>query len=486
MSIEPVERSVAEREGRLAASSSPETAGGRVGGRDASRDGACDGACDPARDEFGRPTRFLSWWSLFAVTAYWLALTGLWGAFGAILYPELVHRVLGATSPLAGTAVAGLTAVTVVVPMVLQPTMGAISDHTRTRLGRRKPYIMVGTAFDLVFLAVAAWAFSVPSYPAFLVAVLLLQFSSNFAQGPFQGYLQDLVPSPQVGVASGLMGLASLVGNLGGAGVAVLFVRLLHWDPGVFITVGLVEVTTMLVTAIWVPDSPGPPTDLTLRQRARAAWGTDLLRERSYVWLLASRLFILMGGSTLANMGVLFLVNALGFPTEDAESRMLPVMLALGVSAAIATLPAGMLSTRVGRKPVIYAGLALGIAGTLGIAAAGEYWMMVLLVVPVGICLGAFQSVDWALMTDIIPKAESGRYMGISNVVTAGNQGAAVMAAAAVQLAVTLVLGANAGYRAMILFMVAEFLVGAWALTHVPEPSGRRAAARRFAAGGAA
>ena len=479
MSIDPVGGSVAEREGRLAAPSAPDASRGVGGIRDASP----DAARAASRDEFGRPTAFLSWWRLFAVTAYWLALTGLWGAFGAILYPELVHRVLGATNPLAGTAVAGLTAVTVVVPMALQPTMGAISDHTRTRLGRRKPYIIVGTAFDLVFLAVAAWAFSVPSYPAFLVAVLLLQFSSNIAQGPFQGYLPDLVPSPQVGVASGLMGLASLAGNLGGAGVAVLFVRLLHWDAGVFITVGLVEVTTMLVTAIWVPDSPGPPTDLTLPQRARAAWGTDLLRERSYVWLLASRLFILMGGSTLANMGVLFLVNALGFPAEDAEARILPVMIALGVSAAIATLPAGMLSTRVGRKPVIYAGVALGVAGALGIAAAGEYWMVVLFVVPVGICLGAFQSVDWALMTDIIPKAESGRYMGISNVVTAGNQGTAVMAAAAVQLAVTLALGANAGYRAMILLMVAEFLVGAWALTHVPEPSGRRAASRRFAAG---
>jgi MFS family permease len=37
----------------------------------------------------------------------------------------------------------------------------------------------------------------------------------------------------------------------------------------------------------------------------------------------------------------------------------------------------------------------------------------------VGVAAGAFLAVDWALMTDIIPKATSGRYMGISNVVTA-------------------------------------------------------------------
>jgi MFS family permease len=440
----------------------------------------------PAHDEYGRPTRFLSWWRLVAVTAYWLALSALWGSFSIILYTELVHRVLGSTHPLAGTAVAALTAIAIIIPILLQPTIGAISDHTRSRLGRRKPYILVGTLFDLVFLSFAAAAFMAPNYPAFLVAVLLLQCSSNFAQGPFQGYMPDLVPTPQVGVASGLMGLASLIGNLGGAGVAVLFVSILHWDPGVFITVGIVEVTTMLITMIWVPDSPGPPTDLTLPQRARAAWGLDILQQRSYVWLLVSRLFVLMGGATVANMGVLFLVNALGFETKDAESHILPVMLAIGLAAGAATLPAGMLSSRYGRKRVIYGGLVLGGVGAAGVALATDYWMVVAFVVPLGICMGSFQSVDWALMTDIIPKVESGRYMGMSNVVTAGSQGTAVVAAATIQLAVTLLVGSAVGYRAMMLLIVAEFLVGAWALTHVHEPMRRQAAARQATAGAVA
>ncbi len=437
---------------------------------------------DAERDDLGRPTTVLPWSRLVAVTAYWVALTGLWGAFGAEVYPELVDRVLGSTHPLAGAAVAGLTAIGIVVPMLLQPTMGAISDHTRTRLGRRKPYIIVGTAFDLVFLSFAAWQFGQHSYVGFLAGVVLLQFSSNVAQGPFQGYLPDLVPAPQVGVASGLMGLASLIGNLGGAAVALVFLRVVHWDAGLFVTIGAVEVTTMLVTVLWVPDTPGPPTTLTLAQRARAAWGTDILEQKAYVWLLVSRLFILMTGSTLTSMGVLFLVNTLGLPTAEAEAGVLPILVAFGISAMIATLPAGMLSTRVGRKPVIYAGIALGMVGATGIALAPAYWIMLVSVIPLGAGLGSFQSVDWALMTDIIPKAESGRYMGISNVVTAGNQGLAAVSAAAIQFTVTLALGVAAGYRAMILMLVVEFLVGAWALTHVPEPAPRAAAANRLVA----
>jgi len=45
--------------------------------------------------------------------------------------------------------------------------------------------------------------------------------------------------------------------------------------------------------------------------------------------------------------------------------------------------------------------------------------LTLLAVIPVGLSAGAFLAVDWALMTDIIPKATAGRYMGISNVATA-------------------------------------------------------------------
>src|SRR5438876_12309934 len=54
----------------------------------------------------------------------------------------------------------------------------------------------------------------------------------------------------------------------------------------------------------------------------------------------------------------------------------------------------------------------------LGVALAPNIVVAVIFVVPVGIAAGAFLAVDWALMTDIVPKASSGRYMGISNVVT--------------------------------------------------------------------
>ena len=346
---------------------------------------------DQGRDEQGRPTAPLSWWRLLAVTAYWLAITVLWGAFTFSVIPRLVESkgVLGSsTHPLAGLAIGVITTAGVLIAILVQPTMGAISDHTRTRLGRRKPYILAGTAMDLVFLSLAALAFWNQAYWPFVGAVALLQFSSNFAQGPYQGYVPDLVPAKQVGIASGLLGAANIAGNLLGPGLAILFIVVLP---------------------------------------------------------------------------------------EQLHAHQVAVIIAVAVSALLAAVPGGYISSRIGRKPVLYVAIALGLVGALVLAFGGAYWMVVAAAVPIGICSGVFLGVDWALMTDIIPKAESGRYMGISNIAVA-SAGPIASTVGGIVVFVVVTTAANAAggpglaYRAIFVVMAVELAIGAWALRHVREP----------------
>ena len=430
------------------------------------------------RDTLGRPTAPLSWADLLSVSAYWLAITTLMGALSVIIIPRFVEAVVGPSSePLAAPAGALLTIPGVFIAILVQPTVGAISDHTRTRLGRRKPYILAGTLLDMVFLSFAAWAFLNQSYWAFMAAVVLLQFSSNFAQGPYQGYVPDLVPTRQVGVASGLLGAAQMAGQLGGPALATLFLVVLDQPAGIFVTVGAIELVTMLITVVRVPDRPGAPTDQTLAQRARAAWGTDILAERDFVWLLVSRLFVLIGLTTLLPFGVFYIQNALGMSADEAATAVNPLLGILLLVALLTSVPGGRLSTRIGRKPVIYIAVAAGTLSAALMAVVPSYPLLLGAIVPLGACLGVFLAVDWALMTDIIPKAESGRYMGISNVVTAGSgllaNASGALLAAAVILATR---NAGLGYRSIMLLMVVEFAIGAWALSHVREPGRGRVA----------
>ncbi len=132
------------------------------------------------RDEYGRPTRHLPWSKLLAVNAYWLAISSLWAALLFIGAPHLVDVLVGRTHPQAPLLTGILSSVGVIIAIVVQPTIGAISDNTRSRFGRRKPYIFVGTLFDLLFLCLAAYAFlNVTSgdflmYGLYLLAIVLL------------------------------------------------------------------------------------------------------------------------------------------------------------------------------------------------------------------------------------------------------------------------------------------------------------------------
>ena len=112
----------------------------------------------------------------------------------------------------------------------------------------------------------------------------------------------------------------------------------------------------------------------------------------------------------------------MGLTNNDERANwLLGVTIVVALCTALATLPAARLSERLGRKNVIYGACALGAIGMTLCALAPLIPLMVFGAVLVGVGGGSFLAVDWALMTDIIPKASSGRYMGISNVATATN-----------------------------------------------------------------
>jgi MFS family permease len=144
-------------------------------------------------------------------------------------------------------------------------------------------------------------------------------------------------------------------------------------------------------------------------------------------------------------------------------------------------LPAAWLSDRYGRKRVLYGSFVLAAVGVALLAVAPLVEVALLALVPIGLSAGAFLTVDWALMTDIIPKATTGRYMGISNVATA-TAGPLGLTVAGVVLAVVTAAGLptptstdiestllGAAPRASIAISLVFVALAAWALTKVDE-----------------
>jgi MFS family permease len=449
----------------------------------------------------GRPTSVLPLGQLLNLSVYWAGLNAVWAGLGFVVYPTRFTEMFGAAySP---TYLTLFETIPVLLAVAVQPTVATISDYTISRWGRRKPYILIGALLDVVFLYGFA---SSNVLLVMFVFILLLQFSSNFAQGPFQGYVPDLVPKEQVGLASGLMGVMIVIGQVLGAGIAAIGLIAVNQSPFtqgtveagqyaqeafLWPTVGLalVEVITMVPLILFVREGRSAPSreGRSWFQIGLSAWGLDILRERSYVWMLVSRLFFLMAPTLPLSLGLYFLRQSLGSTDEQAGIQIFVIAGVVGVTTGLATLPAAKLSDRFGRKNMIYAGIALGLVGITILGLAPSFEIALFALIFIGISSGSFLAVDWALMTDIIPKATTGRYMGISAVAT-GLAGPLARLIVGPTLSLLILVGLPAGVdpltqadqssfyssgpRIVILIGAVFYLISAWALRHV-DPTRR-------------
>lgn len=375
-----------------------------------------------------RPTQLLPWRQLGLISVYWLGISAIWGAYEQFGQKQVELQVGSAS---VGTAMAFLELLGGIVAILVVPTVGTISDYTVSRWGRRKGYILSGALLDLVFLlGLAAIAIPEPAgwdgaalgtsvmLVAYMACFLGLQFSSNLAQGPFQGYVPDLVPDQQVGVASGLMGVMRLAGQLFGTAVMLVGAATNQWGLPL-VLIGLLEVALAAATFRWVREGPAGRDrgGRSWRAVAAEAWGTDVLKERSFLRMTGVRLAFMMGVGVFVNISLLYVERSLGQTDPGARSTwQYAAVVALAIGVAVATLPSGRLSDRLGRKPVIFGAIACSALGLALLALAPEpIWAMPGALI-LGVGSGAYLAVDWALMTDVIPLAASGRYMGLANI----------------------------------------------------------------------
>jgi MFS family permease len=421
-----------------------------------------------ATSEDGRPTSRLPISHLLRLSAYWLGLTAIDSAVNLFVQYRLnfggIVDEFSVGSALAVIGVGGA-----VIGILVQPTVGALSDYFVSRWGRRKPFIVVGSVLDVVFLIAIANSNTVVALAAF---VMLLSFTTNLARGPFQGYVPDLVPEPQVGMASAMVGLMQVLGNIVGFALVLLASEARNL-PMALVLVAIVELVAM-ISVVWRVGNGLPPKPREGRswaQIARSTWATDILQERSYVWMLASRLFFLMGGGVLFNLIVTYLKQSHGLAQDAADDVNTVLLVVIAIANIVAIVPSARLSDRIGRKPVIYASCLVGAIG-IGIAAlAPSVELAIVGGALFGLSAGTFLAVDWALMTDIIPKASAGRYMGLSNVATGSSGLLAVASGGIVIDIVNRAAGvAGPGPRAAFLLGVVYYAIAALLLRPVVEP----------------
>ncbi len=401
------------------------------------------------------------------MNVYWFGLAFMWNGLHPIILPALLLSFV--PEALKNTYLGGFTFTGLVLAMFIQPIAGGLSDRVRARWGRRRPWILVGTILSVLFLLAMGQA---GSLVGLLGAYLLLQLASNTAHGPAQGLIPDLVPPERRGLASGIKNLFDMSGLII---TSLVMGQLMGADQAVlaFSVIGVVLVLSAAVTLLTTPESPGSGEGEAGEQNSlRDLLQVDFKRYPDFTRLLVGRFLILFGIYAVQAFAQYYIRDWLGEPDPAQVTGNL--LATIGVTLTVLVFPAGYLSDRIGRVRLnVFSGAlaALGIFLLLFVDSVGLLYLIGGLI---GMATGIFLSVNWALATDLIPLEAAGKYLGLTNLATAG-------AAAASRSAGPLIDGLNAlypgrylGYPVLFILTSSIPLLGALVLLRIQEATGKR------------
>ena len=417
------------------------------------------------------------------MNVYWFGLAFLWNGLHPIILPALLLRMV--PEALKNTYLGAMTFAGLVLAMLVQPLAGALSDrgrppvsapaasggaHRWSAWGLRRPWMVAGTLLGLLCLA---WMAAADTYWQLAAGYLLLQIVSNSAHGPAQGLIPDLVPEDRRGLASGLKNLF----DMGGLVVTSLVAGQLMGGDNPSLAFALIGGVLLVSTAVTVLDTPERPTAASdsrvatgdTRNLWRAARG-----HRAYAWLLFSRYLILLGIYAVQGFAQYYVRDWMGVPNAAEVTGNL--LAAIGLALTVLVFPAGWLSDRVGRLRLNLLAGALAALGIFLLVFARSLLSLYLFGGLIGAATGVFLSVNWALAIDLIPAetdglpSSAGKYLGLSNLATAG-------AGATARLAGPLIDGVNAlrpgsylGYPAVFVLASVATLVGTVLLLRIYTP----------------
>src|SRR5713101_4035783 len=329
-----------------------------------------------------------------------------------ILLPTQV-AALGAANKLTNLAIA--TVVGVLAAVITNPIAGALSDRTTSRLGRRRPWFIVGLMLSAVTLALMANA---TSFVALVVWWAIFHVAANAILAGLSAVVPDQVPVRQRGTVSALVSLSLPLGAVIGA---LLVTRVATSTPmSYYIFIGLLLMVMALFILV-LRDKPLPKQAAPRFHLAPflAGFWVNPVKSPDFGWAWLTRFLVYLSYFTALGYLLYFLQDAVHY--QKAAQGVTTFQIILTGTLLIASVTSGMLSDRLQRRKVFVMGASLVIALSFLILAFFHTWLAVELAAAVlGIGFGAYLGVDIALITQLLPSANArGKDLGVINIANA-------------------------------------------------------------------
>lgn len=376
-----------------------------------------------ALDEDDRPKVSKTFITLLAV--------GLFGTYLAFVTPIAISlafqvRVLAPENPEYLGILLGLGSLAA---LLVGPLGGQLSDRTRSRFGRRRPWLVGGILVGLVGLSIMAFG---PSVLVLGIGWAIAQIGLSQATNIFTTIQADKLPASQRGKVGAITGFATMVAPVFGA----MFGGMVATQPIIlFLGPGAAALVLVLVFVLYYkdPDSRGLSFDEPLRVTtvlAKYVYNPRKYPDFSWNWL--GRFLFFFGLTLNTSYTAYFFAQRLGIPVLEIGGTVATVG-GIGILGTIAgVFFGGFLSDKLRRrKPfVLGSGVLFGI-GALIMVAAPDLTLLLIGSLLCNIAIGVFSAVDQALFLDVLPErdTEAGRFVNITQFATTIPQAIAPLAA---------------------------------------------------------
>ena len=329
-----------------------------------------------------------------------------------ILLPTQI-AALGAANKFTNLTIA--TVVGVLAAVITNPIAGALSDRTTSRLGRRRPWFLVGSMLSAVTLALMANA---TSFVALVIWWAIFHIAANAILAGLSAVVPDQVPLRQRATVSAFVSLSLPLGAVMGA---LLVTRVAtSTQMSYYIFIGLLLVVMMLFILV-LRDKPLPKEAAPRFHLATflAGFWVNPVKYPDFGWAWLTRFLVYLSYFTALGYLLYFLQDTVHY--QKAAQGVTTFQIILTGTLLLSSVASGVLSDRLQRRKVFVVGASLVIALSFLILAFFQTWLAVELAGGVlGLGFGAYLGVDIALITQLLPSANArGKDLGVINIANA-------------------------------------------------------------------
>lgn len=336
------------------------------------------------------------------------------------LYDQIIPLMLEGSFGLSATLIGSIMSLDNILALFMLPLFGTLSDKINTRMGKRTPFIVVGTIAAVIFLTMIPIAANMKSLGFFIVALALTLISMQSYRSPAVALMPDLTPKPLLSKANAII---NLMGTIGGI-IALVSIKILV-PEGVydylplFLTLGAIMLTCVTLLVITVKERKIAEEIKEIKEAELLEVndedenkGKELPKDvkRSLLFLLFSIAFWFMGYNAVTTAFSRYAANI----WNKGAGGSATLLLIATVVATISYVPIGQFSSKLGRRKMIKFGvILLASCFAIGFTIRELNLLSYIVFGLVGVAWASINVNSYPMVVTMASAGDTGKYTGI-------------------------------------------------------------------------